>query len=90
MNDILVIVFFGLTCFTFSYFGAKLALRGAKWRIITEIDENNMKIESTIEPQSKPTKSAEFITEPDQAKLDELNQDPQWKRFLSGFKKSNE
>jgi|GEM_PF-3377258 len=91
MNNILdfgmwLIPSFILT-FLCAYLGASLALRNVKFKIVQREMENG-KTQVNVEPDyGKPAKRAEFITDPDQAKLDELNQEPAMKRFLSGFKK---
>ena len=68
-----------------SYLGAKRAINKKNWRI--RLDQTSEEI--IIESASNQSGKAEFIEEPDQQTIEELEQDPAWRKFLNKFKKTS-
>ena len=66
-----------------SYLGARVAIGRKKF--VIRFDKE--KEQATLEPVNTTPGKAEFVEDAGAAELNEMDQEPSWKRFLKGFAK---
>lgn len=71
-----------ITIFAIVYAATTLAINRKKFKIVADKNRDEIRIEPIVESRHQ---KAEFIEDATQEELDEMEQAPEWKRFLNKF-----